>query len=525
MKYSESEKDRKLRKWFINDFTHTHLRRIHVYQGNIRGVSKLELPISFPLICIAGKNGCGKSTILALACCAYHNKKDGFKASNRQRPYYTFADFFIQHSEEVSPEGITIVFDFAHDNWRITSTNKEAKRIGTQVRRKNKGGKWSDYASRVDRNCVFIGIERIVPHSEKSQSRSYKRRFLSTGPKGWENSVKEIVGRILNKDYEEFRLTSHSKYRLPLAKSSGISFSGFNMGAGENALFEIFSTIFSCPDGALFVIDEIELGLHIEAQKRFINELKSVCLERKIQVICTTHSKEIFECLPYDARFFIEKNGVQTTAKMGVSAEYAFSKLSAEKTSEVDVFVEDVIAQALISNVTPSSIRSRINIEPIGSATALCIQLAALHRRANTEKTLVVFDGDQRAKETNNKNLALRTSEKADKNFDTWFKTKTEYLPGNTWPELWIMQKCKETPDTLATISGTDKIELTQIIDSGIRAGKHKEFHEVAKLLGVTKDHAIFMFCSSISITHKHLFSDIIEKISSILNETHQAIA
>jgi hypothetical protein len=32
-----------------------------------------------------------------------------------------------------------------------------------------------------------------------------------------------------------------------------------------NALFEIFATIFACPEGVLLVIDEIELGLHEEA--------------------------------------------------------------------------------------------------------------------------------------------------------------------------------------------------------------------------------------------------------------------
>ena len=518
MKYSESEKDRKLRKWFVNDYKHAHLRRIKVQQGNLRGVSKLDLPIDFPLTVIAGKNGSGKSTILAIACCAYHNTKDGFKSSNRRRPYYTFADFFIQHSEEVSPEGITVVYNIAHDNWRITSTNKNSTLIGTQFRRKNKGGKWSDYASRVERNCIFIGIERIVPHSEKSQSRSYRRRFLSTTLKGWETSVKEIVGRILNKDYEEFRLTSHSKYRLPLAKSSGISFSGFNMGAGENALFEIFSTIFSCPEGALFVIDEIELGLHIEAQKRFISELKNVCMDRKIQIICTTHSKEVFECFPDDARFFIETTNNQTMAKMGASAEYAFSKLSSENTGEIDVFVEDNIAQALLSAVIPSDIRSRINIEFIGSASALCIQLAALHRRSKSDKTVIIFDGDQRPKEAHNRNLTLKTSEKSDKEFEAWFNARTEYLPGDLWPELWIMQKCRETPDTLVAISNTEKTQLIQIIDAGIRAGKHKEFYEVAKLLGVSIEQSIFMFCSSVSINHKNLFTHIVDKISSKLN-------
>ncbi|MFJ3481942.1 AAA family ATPase [Pseudomonas sp. NPDC090202] len=283
MKYNESNKDRELRNWFTRDFSNAHLRAIKVTTGNIRGVSDVNIPISFPITAIAGRNGSGKSTILAMACCAYHNYKNGVKALNRKQTYYTYADFFIQHSEELSPEGIVIEYDFAFNNWAITNHNKEKQSIGTQERRKKKGGKWSDYSSRVPRNCVFIGIERIVPHSEKSQSKSYRRRFSSSQLKGWEGEVKDIVGRILNKTYEEFKIVSHSKYKLPIAKSDGVCFSGFNMGAGENALFDIFTTIFSCPTGTMFVIDEIELGLHTAAQKKFINELKNVCIEKNLK--------------------------------------------------------------------------------------------------------------------------------------------------------------------------------------------------------------------------------------------------
>jgi predicted ATP-dependent endonuclease of OLD family len=518
MKYRESNKDRELRKWFINDDTHVHLRRVKVSQGQIRGISDLNLPINFPITAIAGKNGSGKSTILALACCAYHNRKEGFKRSNRRQSYYTFADFFIQHSEEIPPQGISIQYDFAHNNWRKTEQFPEGKGIGTQFRNKKKAGKWNEYASRVKRNCVFIGIERIVPHSEKSQSKSYNRYFLTTEPNGWEDKVKDIVGHILNKKYEEFRLVSHSKYRLPIAKSGGIIFSGFNMGAGENALFEIFSTIFSCPEGAIFVIDEIELGLHIEAQKKFIKALKEVCSDRRAQIICTTHSKEVFECLPEEARIFIEKINNKTITTIGASSEYAFSKLSSEKLTEVDILVEDDVAKGLLSSVLPSKLRSRISIEIIGSATALCVQLAALHNREENNKSLIIFDGDQKPKEKHNKKHTHKVSEKNDLDFDTWFSSRTEYLPGEAWPELWILQRCQENLENLSKITNTEPDHLSDVIEYGIGAGKHNEFHEVAKHLGITREQALYMFCTNISQCHNATFNPIIQKISTILS-------
>ncbi|MDP9523311.1 ATP-dependent nuclease [Pseudomonas putida] len=513
MKYSESNKDRELRKWFEKDFSNAQLRRINVKTGSIRGVSNLDIPINFPITAIAGRNGSGKSTVLALACCAYHNYKTGFKASNRKQTYYTYADFFIQHSEEVSPEGITIEYDIAHNNWNLSAWNKEKIKIGTQERRKNQGGKWSDYSSRVDRNCVFIGIERIVPHSEKSQSKSYKRRFSESKENGWEVRVKDIVGKILNKTYDEFKIVSHSKYRLPIAKTDNICFSGFNMGAGENALFEIFSTIFSCPPGALFVIDEIELGLHAAAQRQVIEELKKICIERRMQVICTTHSKEVFECLPDDARFYLEKVNQRTVAKPGASSSYAFSKLSLQNTAEVHVLVEDDVAQNLITSILPTKIRSRVNIEIIGSATALCVQLAALHNRAKNDHTIAVFDGDQRAKESKNITFSHKTSERSDPSFQEWFQEKVAYFPGDQWPERWILEKNLLAIDSLSKIANTDSDQLSDILKNGLSAGKHNEFYNIAKAMGTTREQAIFICCSNIQQSFAHEFSNIIDKI------------
>lgn len=152
------------------------------------------------------------------------------------------------------------------------------------------------------------------------------------------------------------------------------------MGAGENALFEIFSIAHACGEGSLIVIDEIELGLHAEAQKRFIEKLKDICLKRKLQIIFTTHSEIVFGQVPEDARIFIETVNGKTVVNNGISPEYAFSKLSSENSEELFIFVEDDVAFSLMSNVLPANIRSRVQIEIIGSSSAISRQLGALYR-------------------------------------------------------------------------------------------------------------------------------------------------
>src|SRR6185295_9739580 len=129
--------------------------------------------------------------------------------------------------------------------------------------------------------------------AEKSVSKSYRRAFQKGQAVGYEMTVAETVGRILGRPYAEFYYKQHSKYRLPLVKSKDRLYSGFNMGAGENTLVEIFSIIYACEGSLLLVIDEIELGLHEEAQLRLVRELKELCATRHIQVVCTTHSARV----------------------------------------------------------------------------------------------------------------------------------------------------------------------------------------------------------------------------------------
>ncbi|KAB0664031.1 AAA family ATPase [Oryzomonas japonica] len=517
MKYRESQKDKQLRRRFANDNEHAFIRRIVLSNGVLRGLNSLDITFQYPITAIAGRNGAGKSTILALACCAYHNTKNGFKLPKRKNTYYTFSDFFVQHSEEIPPQGIEIKYYIAHNNWKKSPALPEGVGIGMQRRRKNKGGKWNDYADRVKKNIVFLGIERIVPHSERSQSRSYSKSFSDAAPKGWEDKVKDAVGFVLGRAYENFRYLEHSKYSLPIVQIGDTIYSGFNMGAGENALFEIFSNIYSCGPGALLVMDEVELGLHAEAQRRFIERLKDVCLETHTQVICTTHSREIFDCLPYDARFFVETVNGNTRITEAISSDFAFAKLAALPSVEIDLLVEDEVAKTILLACLPTELRSRLTLHVIGSASALARQLAAIHVRGEAKPTLAIFDGDQRAKEADNLEHAKNMCENPKENFTPWFKSCIDYLPSDSWPENWLVQRAYDCISTLAPMLNCAPDHLKDILEYGLQAGKHNEFYEIAKQLGIERNMSLQIFAMIVC-------KSFAEELSPIINHVRKAL-
>lgn len=516
-KYRESKDDKKLRKWFTNDMTRGLLRSIELRKGGLRGLAPFAMQLNYPITAIAGRNGSGKSTILAIACCAYHNHKNGFKIKQGRNSYYTFSDFFIQHTEEVPPQGIEIYYQFAHNNWRKNDNLPEGVGLGFQKRWKRKGGKWNDYANRVRSNVVFLGIDRIVPHSERSQSKSYSKAFKDSDPKGWEDDVAQAVGYILGKNYTGLRYLEHSKYNLPIVECGDVKYSGLNMGAGENALFEIFRIIYSCGDGALLVIDEIELGLHIDAQRKLINKLKKACVERKIQVICTTHSKEIFESLPPDARKYVECVNDITVVTEGIGSDFAMSKMGANEVKELEVMLEDGVAADIIALALPTNLRQRIRVVSVGSALALSRQLAAAYARNESRAILAVFDGDQRKLESENLDHAKSMAELTDANFEQWFTDKVAYLPGETWPESWLIQANQEFVDTLAVLVDAEPNWLSDILEYGLQAGKHNEFHELAQQLGLVKHQCIQALMTNIRSNDPNIFDELTEIVKNLL--------
>lgn len=102
--------------------------------------------------------------------------------------------------------------------------------------------------------------------------------------------------------------------------------------------------------------------------------------------------------------------------------------------------LEDGVAADILSFALPTNVRQRLRMVSVGSASALSRQIAAAYARNETRSVLAIFDGDQRDLQKDNLNHAKDMAELTDTNFGDWFNSRVSYLPGDTWPEAWLIQ-------------------------------------------------------------------------------------
>jgi predicted ATPase len=519
MSYHYSTTDKNNIKWMESDVTCATLNRIFLTKGNLRGLGKFDIAFTYPLTAIAGKNGSGKSTLLAIATCAFHNLKNGYKPISRQKTYYTFSDFFIQSREETPPQGIEILYQIRHNNWY-----RDDPGLGWQSRKKRDGGKWTDYGTRVRRNVIYFGVQRVVPHFERSTHKSYRRRFLpGTLDTSHRNKIQEIAGRILERDYSDFEVLKHSKYSLPVATYDGVRYSGFNMGSGESAVFDILASLIEAGRGALLVIDELELGLHEKAQRRLIHELKELCKELHCQIICSTHSPIILDELPPEGRFYIENAGETTKVIPGISSALACGKMSGRGTGELCLFVEDETAEAILNTGLPLALRKRVDIYQIGSFEAVLRQLTSryIERRGTC---LAILDGDQRASHESAIDKVAKYSEAStdeDKALaKEWGESRINYLPEDTWPERWLIKAAQVQADKTYLIDQwrvDDVNQVDQALETSLLAGKHKEFFQLGEEIEQAEAQVRTDVIRFILQRDENPLEDIINKIEEML--------
>jgi hypothetical protein len=290
------------------------------------------------------------------------------------------------------------------------------------------------------------------------------------------------------------------------------------MGAGENALFDIIATILSAPKGLLAVVDEIELGLHAAAQKRLIEELKVLCESKHLQVICTTHSPVIVNAVPLEGRFMLMRRGKKTSICEGVSAAYAAGIMGEEPSDELHVFVEDEVAEALLSCALPVEIRRRIQIVPIGSDVAVIRQLIARRKHPAKAECLGLLDGDKRSEIAAAAKLFQSGLEKSGKDDLEWFQQRLAYLPGEQWPESWAMTMLKET-DTAALASslGTSAADLGDMVERAMLAGKHSEFASLSRDIALPIRSVLSAVAQHLSTSDPRRFADVSERIVKML--------
>ncbi len=520
MAYSRSIQDGKNFGWFEHDKTVNSLKSISISKGSIRGLNSINVNFLYPITAFVGENGAGKSTILALIACAFHNNsafipQNRLKAgAKKQRGYYTYSDFFTFLSDENGISDLEIISKYHSKDGIIKS----------DTRRKKPSGKWNDYNSRPKRVVTFLGINRIVPPSESSTHCNYCRYFKKKNID--ESQLGEIQGvmtRILGRDYSGIELKEFKTYKLFKAIRGELKYTGFNMGAGENAIFSLFLEILRAGKGALIIVDEIELGLHAQAQIRLIKELKKICNREKCQIIFSTHSKEVLKALPPEARIFIKRSGQNVDIVPAISAEYAFGKLSGDNSSELSVFVEDTVGKAFLENSLPYNIRERIKIVAAGSHQAV-LKHIAVHYREGDLSFIAFLDGDMRSKKERYKRDIFDLLEDRITHEETEFyrllDERLQYIPGESWPEKVLIEEIMDKDLSQLTKEWGDisDSELKDIFEEALSSGKHNEFFTISQKIHLPKEQIRSDIIKIYKETHESEVKIIEDSIREILD-------
>lgn len=372
-------------------YTRPSLRSIEISGGTgLRGIDGLIVPFRYPIIAICGNNGSGKSTILALSALAYHSPVGWAVFSGNTEPpqsgtdrtYYTFSTFFLNGPGDGIPDGVSIT-------WRYDLRGAEVSRTF-----KKKGNRWGQYDTRPERELYYLPLGRLLPANELSIIRSaFHNRVRVLESIQLNEEYVGYLSYIMGRTYSEAEIQKTSKYRFPVC-DTGIRYTAFNMGGGESCMITLLSLLQQLPFGGMLVAEEIEAGLHPQAQIRLSEKLVDICRSKGLQIICTTHSETFLDALPREARLVIKLSGEEHSTIESPSTRLAMFEMTGEFKPELIIYCEDDFSQILIEESLPSDLRVRVKIQPIGSKTTIMHQGVSHIRAGFDMRALCVFDGD-----------------------------------------------------------------------------------------------------------------------------------
>jgi predicted ATPase len=344
-----------------------------------RGWNDTEVRFQFPLCVVAGENGSGKSTLLKAAASAYIHPSD---------PARTFY-----------PSSF-----FPDTPWdKVTNANLRFKiREGTQLKEFSikKVDRWCYPRSRPKRYVLWQDISRTVPiNAIVGYAYIAKRTALETSAIALDEDSTTYFSSIMGRPYQTIRFaqTNVDPVRpVGVVKQSGIQYSQFHQGAGEDSTLDLLSLLQTAPDTSLVIIDEIEASLHPRAQRRIVHYLLWLARTRQIQVLLSTHSSYIIEEIPPEGRIFLECSSGNVEPIYGVTSKFALGRMDDYNPPEFYLFTEDVEASVVVKAILRKQAvdLSRLAIIDVGPANVVSAVGIALSRKNTPIPTLGILDPD-----------------------------------------------------------------------------------------------------------------------------------
>lgn len=406
-----------------------------------RRLESLVIDFSPRLTLIAGRNGVGKSTVLALIAGGsgltrgvtnktYFGKLPNVNAEDILKLSYE-REFVEDDSQK--PHVLLTYNQGTTKFHKKGNVSGSKERLRIVPRNEPKGpislkGLGIPADGKVPIPTVYLGMTRVLPVGEAEPNtlvcsqlamdtddyqlyEEFTNRVISTGAAGQSGKVtaQSVKGTKKNSVHPEYGGYDSTTVSLGQDSLSAIatalaSFSRLKRTQGEDY------------KGGLLIIDELDAGFHPHAQIQLLDELKSKARELHIQVVATTHSlvmlqhahadiyNEKRKGIPLDQIIYL-KGGkplelLDASDFQGIYDDMHMKLRAETATPNVKVYVEDDEAALFLEAIlTPArrkvlARKTKFNIKVV-SARVGCSNLVGLLKADDYFKTVViVLDAD-----------------------------------------------------------------------------------------------------------------------------------
>lgn len=416
-----------------NNLTRPLLRAIEIGGGNsLRALSGVRIPFNYPITVVCGKNGTGKSTVLALAALAFHTPTNWYvpwtnarhrpSRSNEDRSYHIFPDFFVSGRHEQSPNGVQIT-------WRYFHQGAESSVQFTKTE-----SRWGVYSRRPERELAYSPLSRIIAAYEMNSVREvFREPGADVETLTFDKQYRDYFSYIMGTNYSDVDVQRTDRLQFANCRTA-LRYSAFNMGAGENCVVGLLHLLKCLPVCGLLIVEEIESCLHPEAQARLAEVMVKICLKKKVQIICSTHSEVFIDALPRQARLLLTRLQGSNSVVEGPSTRFAIHEMKGEIQPELTIYCEDKAAAVLIEEMVSYADRRRLRIIDVGNNVTVVRQAVCHLRSGFPSRCLCILDGDCSVQDVE----GWIESENGVANLRPEF----EILPGdNLPPERWVLEQ------------------------------------------------------------------------------------
>ena len=324
----------------------------------------LEFPIEPGIHCLAGSNGCGKSTVMS--CLAQLVFSSSLNILNNE-------DF-------TNSSYIKFSYDTKQTIWSFDTFRKKWKSDVSAPNRIHFNGMYEGslfYGTRFNDSLI---VDELVKNNTISlgsivDADEYVKQKLSFILHGDLAHYKELK-RVRNKNVAR---EAHLKNTPYFQVFNNQLVSQYRMSSGECLLTSLLHFIYnalirrSLPDNQpiLMLIDEIELALHPVAISRLIDLLYETIDEHgNLTVILTSHSPEVIHKINSNNLFVIESTSANSFEIINPCyPSYAIRDVYIHDGFDYVILVEDMLAKYIVDTIIKkASLNSSrlINILPIG---------------------------------------------------------------------------------------------------------------------------------------------------------------